>query len=317
MRNASLSIFAFLWHSYIVFAQGRDCGSFQMSCVGAEGACNNACYYINCLGRTPGVIAPNPNRVTYIGNGQDAENSRNRLHSGCNAATGGSVCRNFPFSQDFINEDNRHLIAANDCDEWPPAASQQNTFVAGNIRNSLRCIPLGENRAAGARLGNFIKDVGPGRQKRNTACAGPLNRNDYFSVGFNITGADQTKLKYCLARLDCGQDGFQFHMTRKPTQNGKISSFYDPLGTDNRYMLSNQNAADELFQCSVKISRPDDNTFEYGVDDMDPDFLSWDSDDIGDGRGPATDAKSPYNYCKHKMGANGERVTECWFGCYE
>lgn len=34
----------------------------------------------------------------------------------------------------------------------------------------------------------------------------------------------------------------------------------------------------------------------YGVSGTDPDFLPWNSDDVGDGRGPATDARSPFSY---------------------
>lgn len=52
-----VSASALLLHAAQVLAQGRDCGSFTMSCDGAEGACNNACYYINC------IAPPNADRV--------------------------------------------------------------------------------------------------------------------------------------------------------------------------------------------------------------------------------------------------------------
>lgn len=114
---------------------GRDCGSYTLNCQGAEGACNNACYHINCNINS----GPNRDRVTYIGPGADAENSRNRQQSGCAA----SPCGNYPFSQKFrdpnLNTPNVH------CDEWPMAASIQNNFVAGTLRNSLRCISGSEN----------------------------------------------------------------------------------------------------------------------------------------------------------------------------
>lgn len=145
--------------------------------------------------------------------------------------------------------------------------------------------------------------------------------------------------------LDCGQDGYQFHMSEKSTQNGKISSFYDPFGTDNRYQLTGIPNSKDLLQASVFISRPDDRvfhyritnasnvdvgagtdavmgstgsfiihdlpspltvgktgpmgtqvSFEYGVQgDVDHSF--WNTDDVGDGRGPGTDAGDPYSYC--------------------
>ncbi|ROV96116.1 hypothetical protein VSDG_05018 [Cytospora chrysosperma] len=136
-------------------------------------------------------------------------------------------------------------------------------------------------------------------------------------------------------------------------------------GTDNRYKLTEQTYADELFQCSVRISRPDNETFNwvvpdgsnndlrsgsdtvnnnngsftapglprdlkvsntgaqgtmlslvYAVSGTDPDFLTWDSDDVGDGRGPLTDARSPFNYCSQTTESNGEWQKECWFGYY-
>ncbi len=33
----------------IVKRAGRDCGIFEMDCFAAAGACNNACYFKNCI----------------------------------------------------------------------------------------------------------------------------------------------------------------------------------------------------------------------------------------------------------------------------
>lgn len=215
-------------------------------------------------------------------------------------------------------------------------------------------------------MGNFINDVGPGQGAPRT-CTGPLNRGDYFGIEFDLTGADKKSLKYFVplqgtTRVDCGQDGYQFHMTKKPTRNGKISSFYDPFGTDNRYELSEITNPKELLQASVFISRPNDRTFNWRVTDsgnndvgagtdmvmgstgtfvikdlrttltvgktgpkgtqvtfeyggiLDVDQASWNSDDIGDGRGPGTDAGDPYSYCHQTTGVNNEWQTEYWFG---
>jgi len=111
-------------------------------------------------------------------------------------------------------------------------------------------------------------------------------------------------------------------------------------------MLTRQAAAPELMQCSVFISRPNDDIFnwrvtdsgnndqasgqgivtsatgtftdtglpidlvvgktgsynfqltsEYGVQNHDADWLAWTSDEIGDGRGLATDNGQPHHYC--------------------
>jgi len=35
--------------SLVKRAGGRDCGKFVMDCSKAAGACNNACYHVNCV----------------------------------------------------------------------------------------------------------------------------------------------------------------------------------------------------------------------------------------------------------------------------
>jgi hypothetical protein len=99
----------------------RDLGTFEVDCKGAEGACNNACFYIRCLVCQQNISIilhftdlvqhpndPNANRITYIGpnGGLNDEAQRNRYESGCDfkAQHSGSVCRNFPFSQKFSNK---------------------------------------------------------------------------------------------------------------------------------------------------------------------------------------------------------------------
>lgn len=124
----------------------RDCGRYTLNCQGAEGACNNACYHINCNTNS----GPNRNRFTYVGPNAEAEQDKNRQQSGCTAATGGSVCGNYPFSQKFRDS---ALTGIVQCDEWPMASSIQANFAPGTIRNSLRCIPGGEN---GGKLIHFI-----------------------------------------------------------------------------------------------------------------------------------------------------------------
>jgi Deoxyribonuclease NucA/NucB len=246
---------------------GKDFGTFKVDCAGAEGACNNACYYINCQTRGN----PDANKITYIGpNGNNGEDDHNRYESGCQAQQGGSVCGNYPFSQKFIEDQSQ---AGNyDCDEWPPAASQQDPFDKKKYKNSLRCMPQGENRSLGSKLGNYINGRGgpyPGRP------AGVMSRDDYFKVEFDISKADKTKVKFCQGQgtTMCGSDGLQFGMTVKKTQNGKISAQYDPKGTDNHYALQNTVYKD-IFQCSIEMTRDGDRDFK------DVKLFNWENSDV-------------------------------------
>ena len=136
---------------------GRDCGKYTLDCKGAEGACNNACYHINCNTNS----GPNRDRFTYVGSNAQAEQDRNRQQSGCTAATGGSVCGNYPFSQKFRDP---ALTGIVQCDEWPMASSIQNDIVPGTIRNSLRCIPGSEN--GGKSIEFFSRAIARRRQPR-------------------------------------------------------------------------------------------------------------------------------------------------------
>ncbi len=114
---------------------GRDCGKFIFKCKDAEGACNNACFHINC------VDASTRKMVFDSSNSND----ENRKQSGCKAG-GKSICNQMPFSQrfhdPFNNDPGDQKI---NCDEWPMATIKQTPFKEGTIRNSLRCIPRGEN----------------------------------------------------------------------------------------------------------------------------------------------------------------------------
>jgi hypothetical protein len=130
-------------------AAPRDFGTFKVNCKGAEGACNNACYHIKCADNKN----PDANKIVYIGkdggpkNGGRTEGERNRLESGCQAENGnaaGSVCRAFPLSQKWTTN-NQSKPPTYECDEWPPASSQQQPFGKKSAPNSLRCMPGGEN----------------------------------------------------------------------------------------------------------------------------------------------------------------------------
>lgn len=246
-----------------------DFGTFAVDCQGSEGACNNACYYIRCQASQD----PDANKIVFIGpNGNNGEADRNRVESGCNFnnPSSGSVCTNFPFSQKFSNP----TATDYQCDEWPPALHQQpQPFGTRPYANSLRCMPGGENGSLGSKLGNFVNNRGnyPGRP------GGVMNRDDFFRVDFlsNIGTADQSKVNFCLGQgtPNCGSDGMEFGMTAKPVNGGKISSYYNSAGDDNRYALQNTVYSD-LYQCGVEFERQGDNDFQNVV------LSDWQNNDV-------------------------------------
>jgi hypothetical protein len=110
---------------------------------------------------------------------------------------------------------------------------------------------MSENRALGARLGNFYK-------LKDAA------RDDFFRVDFTtlINTADQAKVNYCLnlpgkTEPDCTQDENQFGMVQKKLKNGKISAPYNNDGNDNRCKLLGT-PYKEIYQCGVEITREGD-----------------------------------------------------------
>jgi hypothetical protein len=113
-------------------------------------------------------------------------------------------------------------------------------------------MPSGENESIGGKLGAIVKNQ-------------RMVRDDYFDVEFDITGADQTKLKFCQPNPNsggvCGSDGMQFKLSEKTFSTGKISSYYNRAGNDNKYKLSNTVHA-ELYQCSVAFTRDGDATIK-------------------------------------------------------
>ena len=121
--------------SPVLQKRARHCGTWKMKCANAAGACNNACYYINCVNNGERRFTNGPSPVD------------NRIHSGC-TTTNGNICSSTPFSQrtwDRIGDD----VAAKplDCDEFPMNAFKQEAYEDGEYRNSLRCINRQENQS--------------------------------------------------------------------------------------------------------------------------------------------------------------------------
>ncbi|KAK2597376.1 hypothetical protein QQS21_006000 [Conoideocrella luteorostrata] len=245
---------------------GQDFGILKFDCKGGEGACNNACYYINC--QAPVHNVKDPDKIVYTGPGSK-DNDQNRRESGCQARhpqkpndSVTSVCQAFPYSQKYIPDDKQSQALSWQCDEWPPASSQQQPFGSqGRAANSLRCMPGPENESLGRQLSQFYQGQGnfPGRKG-----SGKMARDDYARVEFDISGADQSKVSFCKktnGQTNCGSDGFQFGLTRKDLKEGKISAPLAPNAKDNLYALQNTVYKD-LFQCSVKFTRDGDKDFK-------------------------------------------------------
>ncbi|KAL8765457.1 MAG: hypothetical protein Q9209_007484 [Squamulea sp. 1 TL-2023] len=214
---------------------GRDCGKFEMFCEKAAGACNNACYHINCIDKNTETM------VFDAGN----TNDKNRLQSGCRTDDG-SVCNKLPFSQklrDPVNSTPGDLTAAN-CDEWPMATTKQDDFLDGNIRNSLRCIVGSENFSAGSQLNNWMKGTNANGPKKT--CDGDIKDGDHWTISFNLDNVDKSNVNHCdRPGQTCDSDPFQFHMTKK-TQH--LDHPYKP-DEHNRYSIGKNQP--DLYQCRV------------------------------------------------------------------
>ena len=114
----------------------------------------------------------------------------------------------------------------------------------------------------------------------------------------------------------CGSDGYEFALTEKATQNGKISSAYNPfavnpsapnLKRDNHYSLENT-AYPDLLQCSVELTRNGDNSFEATLFDWRNDQVSQATKQITGTTGTAKFTGLPLDLTVGKTGAFGSLV---------
>lgn len=136
-------------------SSGIDCGTFKIDCSNAFGACNNACYWHNCI---------HGGNYLYRDDGEEddeekddkamaAKQAKNRAQSGQLTTSGYATCRIYPISQlmydEFIippgspGQNWDHTPLDLQADEWPMAAMTQYDYDINNPwppRNSLRCI---------------------------------------------------------------------------------------------------------------------------------------------------------------------------------
>lgn len=121
-----------------------DCGTLYFDCSKALTACQNGCYYQNCVnaGQT----------VTYADAGEAAAGQTdpadlNRVKAGTTVSQG-TPCRDVPISQKMYDSwPNWNTADPNlQTDEWPMAQMSQPAFVqGGGVQNTLRCIKNGDN----------------------------------------------------------------------------------------------------------------------------------------------------------------------------
>lgn len=63
------------------------------------------------------------------------------------------------------------------------------------------------------------------------------------------------KISHCKEPYLCDGDSSQFHLTKKPTEKGKLSFPYDKDGNDNHYAIGRNEP--DLLQCRVQVQQQD------------------------------------------------------------
>ena len=81
-------------------------------------------------------------------------------------------------------------------------------------------------------------------------------------MGIQNTDGRCSKVEHCKNRGSCDNDPFQFHLTKKPNKDGKLSFPYDKDGNDNHYAIGRHEP--DLLQCRVKVEI-DDSKFKATV----------------------------------------------------
>lgn len=66
------------------------------------------------------------------------------------------------------------------------------------------------------------------------------------------TNGRRSQVTHCKIPDSCDVDPFQFHLTKKPNQNGKLSFPYNKDGKDNRYAIGRKEP--DLLQCRVVVN---------------------------------------------------------------
>ncbi|CAI6302075.1 unnamed protein product [Periconia digitata] len=236
----------------------QHCGTFKFKCKSSAGACNNACYYINCVNKGRADF-------TYGTSAVD-----NRVHSGCwTTNKEATLCRTKPFVQRFWDrQDDDVAPKPLSCDEFPMNAFRQGPYQQGTIRNSLRCINAKENSSGGSQFLQFRDAKGDwakgGKLAGSRDCEGKMKDGDTFKVDWIIDGddgisnADQDKrVPYCKPNPKCDNDGHQFHMSKLQVNDKGVGNLSNPYNyeNDNHYALTGKS---DIKEYRATIERKED-----------------------------------------------------------
>ena len=165
-------------------------GTCKMNCKDSLEACQNACYYQNCI-RGGG-------NVQYT---EPGPNTADRTQAGVTIQYG-TPCQTWPFGQKFWDRLLRGGPVVDlklETDEWPMVSMQRNPFnpAATTPQVSLRCIPFRHNRVGGRQITNCRKGHGDWNTGRRFAGdrrggTGPFTAGDWYNVEFFMGDFDMT-----------------------------------------------------------------------------------------------------------------------------
>lgn len=161
-------------------------GSCKMNCKKSPQACQNACYYQNCIRAGQNVQYTEP-----------GVNTANRAQAGV-AVNFGTPCSTWPFGQKFWDPiGTRNLRLGTD--EWPMNTMQRANFhpTAATPQVALRCIPGDDNTRGGNQIAQFRRgygdwNAGNGGRFANDRLGGPgvFEPGDWYDVEFYLDDFD-------------------------------------------------------------------------------------------------------------------------------
>ncbi|KXS95490.1 hypothetical protein AC578_8807 [Pseudocercospora eumusae] len=255
-------------------------GTMMMNCKKAREACQNACWYQNCVRGAQGSSTA----VTYTYD-SSANNDVNRVEAGT-TVTRGTPCSAWPFGQRFWDmypwkrqkptKDSQRELQT---DEWPMADFKNDPFdaTAKPAQHSLRCITAEDNSKGSRQWVNFRDGAGyykAGRKYESKRLGGSkFVTGDTFNVEFDMSefddnNADDVKAKndllyYCTAPYNsCRNDGRQFHMsslvktTGRQLDVGTLEWPYDP-NAQNKYRIDDETEDIKSYFVTVEVTGDD------------------------------------------------------------
>lgn len=161
-------------------------GTCKMSCKKSPQACQNACYYQNCIRAGQNVQYTEP-----------GANTANRAQAGVNVNLG-TPCSTWPFGQRFWDPRGTNNLGLQ-TDEWPMNTMQRDDFnpAAAAPQVALRCIPGDDNTRGGAQIRQFRRGEGDwnaanGGRFANDRLGAPgvFGPGDWYDVDFYMGDFD-------------------------------------------------------------------------------------------------------------------------------